>query len=143
MIFKSEKQLKSYLLKKSRLALIKTQEEVYAIIKRFLYKYYGEYHPVEYDRTFQLLQSLVQTRVVSTGSGYEAEVYFDFNSLNYLTGSRPSGKEVMDAAAEGLHGVEVVAYVGTGIWNEPKQILDTKAIDILKDMLISEGIPIK
>ena len=119
---------------------MKAQDEVYKIIKKFLYNYYNEFTPEMYERTYQLLSSLVESRIISKGNGYEAEIYFNFDGLNYVT---VSGKEVMDAAAKGEHGVERVAYRGTGIWNEPKEILDAQAKDILKDMLISEGIPIK
>lgn len=143
MIFKNETKLKNFLLKKSQNAIIQAQNRVYDIIKSFLYRYYQEFDPVEYERTWQLFNSLVQTRIVRTVNGYEAEVYFDYNSLNYIGGSQPSGKQVMDAAGQGDHGVEVVAYRGTAVWNEPKMILDAKAIGILRDMLIAEGVPIR
>lgn len=145
MVFKNQKELERFIMKQSRQALMKAQDKVYAIIKQFFYQYYAEYDPRKYDRTRELLESLVKSQIVSDGKGYKAEVYVDLNYLNYIypTGSRPSGKDVIDAANRGEHGVESVAYHGTAIWNEPIQELDAKAINILKDMLISEGIPIK
>lgn len=133
------------ILKKSRLAIMKTQDEVYSIIKNFVYKYYGSYDPKMYDRTYQLLASLVQTRVVSTGSGYAAEVYFDYGSISYNTGAKPSGLQVMNAAAYGGHGAEGLRVIdgSVGVWNDPKQILDAQAMEILKKNLIAAGIPIK
>lgn len=155
MVFKSPKQLESFLLKKSRLAIMKAQDEVYKIIKQFLYQYYSEYHPEVYQRTFQLLESLVQTRIISDGKGYKAEVYFDVDGLNYDTGRYPTGEQVMDAATQGYHGAmgdipntdKKFKYVdignGTKIWDDPRKVLDAKAINILVDMLKAEGIPIK
>lgn len=147
MVFKNEKQLESFLLNKCRLAILKAQDEIYSIIKRFLYQYYNDYDPIIYQRTYQLLQSLVQSRIVSSGKGYKAEVYFNIDGLNYLDGRQPSGKQVMDAAAEGWHGAEgmlvVAGDTGISAWNDPIRVLDSEAINILKNMLISEGVPIK
>ena len=146
MIFKSKKQLERFLLKKSRAALLKAENEVYAIIKEFVYKYYADYDPVLYERTYQLLNSLVASRIVSDGKGYKAEVYFNLDYL-YDTGAKPSAEQVMDAAAEGWHGADglkmVAGKTGVSMWDDPKLVMDAVAIDILKDMLVSEGIPIK
>ncbi len=155
MVFKNEKELERFLLKKCRLALIKAQEEVYRILKDFLRQFYNDYDP-SFPRTYQLLQSLVQSRIISDGKGYKAEVYFDLDSLSY-GGGNPSGEQVMAAASQGLHGaIGKIPYpkisdefqyfdgnTGVSVWNDPIKILDAKAIEILKDMLIAEGIPIK
>lgn len=145
MVFKSEAQLKSFLLSKCQNALIKAQEQVYQIIDRFVKEFYAEFSPEMYERTYQLYRSLVKSDIVPTGNGYKAEVYFDFSSLVYTSGSSPSGEQVMNAAAYGGHGAEGLHIIagGTGIWDEPKQILNSEAINILKRMLISEGIPIR
>ena len=147
MIFKSERELESFLLKRSRLALMSAQDKVYGIIKNFLYMYYADYSPSEYHRTYQLLQSLVQSRIVSKGKGYEAEIYFDIDGLSYDTGACPSGEQVMAAAAVGLHGAAGLnvenGNSGVSAWKDPIQVLDAEAIGILKSMLISAGIPIR
>lgn len=147
MVFKNEAQLKNFLLAKCKNALVKSQEQIYRIIDRFVKKFYADYDPVLYERTNQLLNSLVKSEIISTGNGFEAQVYFDLDSLNYVTGAQPSGKQVMDAAAYGGHGAEGLRVVsgdtGVSIWDDPMQILSTEAIEILREMLISEGIPIK
>ena len=145
MVFDSIKAIEKDIMKKSRLAIMKAQDEVYVIIKKFVYQYYSSYDPVMYERTYQLLASLVQTRIVSTGNGYTAEVYFDYDSLKYNTGAKPSGLQVMDAAAYGGHGAEGLRVIdgSVGIWNDPKQVLDAQAMQILKKNLIEAGIPIK
>lgn len=146
MVFKNEAQLKSFLLSKCQNALIKAQEQVYQIIDRFVKEFYAEFSPEMYERTYQLYRSLVKSDIVSTGNGYKAEVYFDLSSLDYVTGSRPSGEQVMGAAEWGRHGamgLAVADFKGTSIWHEPLEILNAEAINILKRMLISEGIPIR
>jgi hypothetical protein len=145
MVFNSIKDIEKDIKKKSRLAIMKAQDEIYVIIKNFVYQYYNSYDPIIYERTYQLLASLVQTQIVSTGNGYTAEVYFDYSSLNYVTGAKPSGLQVMKAAAYGGHGAEGLRIVdgSVGVWDDPKQILDAQAIQILKKNLIEAGIPIK
>lgn len=146
MVFKNEAELKKFLLQKCKNALIKSQEQVYQVINRFVKEFYAEFTPEMYERTYQLYCSLVKSDIIPTANGYEAEVYFDLSSLYYVTGSKPSGEQVMQAAEWGRHGamgLAVADFKGTSIWHEPLSILDAQAIEILKRMLISEGIPIK
>lgn len=150
MVFKNEKELERFILKKSKQAISKTQEKVYEIIRKFLDQFYAEYDPHEggkfgYDRTEQFLRSLVKSQIIPDGSGYKAEVYFNLNYI-YDSGSNPSGEQVMQAAEWGRHGamgLAVADFKGTAIWYESLRILDAKAIKILVDMLRAEGIPIK
>ena len=150
MTFKNEAELKKFLLPKCKNALVKSQEQVYQVIDRFIKEFYAEYIPDVskggYERTYQLYRSLVKSDIIPTSNGYETEVYFDLSSLDYVTGSKPSGEQVMQAAEWGRHGamgLAVADYKGTSIWHEPLEILNSEAISILKKMLISEGIPIR
>ena len=150
MVFKNDAELEKFLLQKCKNALTKSQEQVYQIINRFVKEFYAEYVPDVsnggYERTYQLFRSLVKSDIIKTANGYKAEVYFDLSSLDYVTGSRPSGEQVMQAAEWGRHGamgLAVADFKGTSIWHEPLAILDAQAINILKKMLISEGIPIR
>ena len=143
MVFKNQKELERFIMKRSRQALMKAQDKVYEIIKRFVYGYYTEYDPEFYKRTRQLLESLVQSQIVSDGKGYKMEIYFDVSGMNYNTGSW-SGEEVLDVAMsyQYPHG----AYEGAGgkpIWEPVLAELDAKAINVLVDMLRAEGIPVK
>jgi len=145
MTFKTSSELKSYLLSHSENAVQKASEQVYQVINRFVKEFYAGFTPEMYDRTYQLYSSLVKSDIRFTGSGWEAVVYFDYSSLVYTTGARPSGQQVMSAAAHGGHGVEGLRVIngGTGIWDEPMTILSTEAYETLRRMLIAEGIPIK
>lgn len=143
MVFKNQKELEKFVLKQSRQALMKAQEKVHNIIKKFLYQFYGEYHPQAYQRTRQLLESLVLTQIVTDGKGYKAEIYFDVDGLNYEDG-KWTEEEVFDVAMnyEFPHGAWIDAG-GKPIWKSAKPKLDAEAVDILVDMLKAEGIPIK
>ena len=145
MVFKNEKELEAFLMKKCQSAVAKAENKVYAIIKRFLVGFYQEYDPVVYERTNQFLHSLVKSGVKKSRNGYEAEVYFDLNYM-YETASKPYAEQVMQAAEWGRHGamgLAVADFKGVSVWQEPLKILDASAIKMLKDMLIAEGIPIK
>lgn len=146
MTFKNEKQLKDFLLKKCKTALAVTQEKAYKIIDMHVQRFYADYSPEDYQRTYQLMRSLVKSNIRSTGSGYEAEVYFDLGSIEYNTGSHPSGEQVMSVAAIGGHGADglrVVYFGGADAWHTPLAVLDLEAINILVQELRIAGIPIK
>ena len=109
MTFKNEKELERFLLKKSRLALLKAQDKVYGIVKKWIGKYYKDYTPEFYNRTAQLFGSLMESRIMQDGNGYKVEVYFDLDKLHYAKyawqdGNAPTGEQVFDAAVQGLHG---------------------------------------
>lgn len=149
MTFNSLDALESYILSQSAVALRHAQVEVFNIIDKFLMNYYSEFSPEVYQRTQQLLHSLVKSDIKSTGNGWVAEVYFDVGLLDYsmktINGVKVPNKgwseaKTLSAAAHGSHGGWVS---GTAIWDDPMKILDDKAIDILKNNLVAAGIPIK
>lgn len=149
MIFKDEKQLKNFLMEKCKVAVIRTQNKIYEIIKKALAEFYQDYDPVLYERTYQLMQSLVKSDIRRVGSGYQAEVYFDLSGINYATGNMPTGEQVMKAASHGLHGAigSDLLYMhgdtGVDVWNTPMQEIDARAISMLVQELKAQGIPIK
>lgn len=167
MKFKNTEQLKKYLMSHMKNAIQKSQQQVYQILDRFMKEYYAEYDPIIYERTYQLYKSLVKTDVVQTGNGYKAYVYFDATNLDYQikhftqiqdvngymnpfthrfsesgTFANPSGdaEKTLESAMHGLHGGKIP---GTNIWGESTVILHREMFNILKRMLISEGIPVK
>ena len=83
MKFRSMSEFREYVIKNSQVAIRQAQEEIYGILYRYVQKYYAEYDPEYYERTYQLLRSLVKTEVVPTKNGWKAEVYFDISSLDY------------------------------------------------------------
>lgn len=149
MTFKNRSELLNFLYDKAYSALRNAQGTVYEIIRDFVVQFYEDYDPVLYERTEQLLRSLVRGDIRPSANGWVADVYFDLSSLNYITGNQPTGEQVMRAAAQGLHGAigEDFLYVqgdtGVSIWNDPLQVLDAEAIRVLRDRLREQGIPIK
>lgn len=144
--FKNENDLRSFLMQKCKIALTNAQEKVYKIVDLHVQRFYADYDPVMYERTYQLMRSLVKSNIHKTGSGYEAEVYFDLGSIGYDTGRQPSGEQVVSAAAYGGHGatgLNIVYGGGADIWITPIDILDMEAINILVQELRAAGIPIK
>lgn len=163
MVFKNEAELKKYILAKCKNAIIKSQAQVYQIIDRFVKQFYVEFTPEMYERTYQLFRSLVKGDIVSTSNGYEAYVYFDVDMLDHYVHTirvkKSNGKtytysysgkhdwseqDILNNAMTGSspHGGYADAG-GQPIWVESLEVLSTEAIEVLKRMLISEGIPIK
>lgn len=137
--FKNERELRSYILKKSRRAVEVVSEKVYRVIEDFLIQYYNDYTPKKYIRTYQLLCSLVKSEVRSTGDGWIADVYFDASALDYETGNW-GATEVLGTALHGSHG----GYVKTApIYGQSMNYLNAHAIEELKKALIAAGIPVK
>lgn len=149
MTFKNDNELKSFLLQKCKEAISQTQNKIYAIIKKSLVMFYQDYDPILYERTNQLLHSLVKSEIRQVGNGYRAEVYFDLSSIDYITGNMPTGEQVMKAASHGMHGAvgKDLRYVpgdsGVDIWNSPMQIIDKDAIDMIVKALKAQGVPIR
>ena len=77
MAFTNTAQIKAYLMKHMETAVKQAQKKAYDVISTFLKKYYSEFSPSMYERTYQLLSSLVESQITSTGNGYRVEIYFD------------------------------------------------------------------
>ena len=149
MAFTNTAQIKAYLMKHMETAVKQAQKKAYDVISTFLKKYYSEFSPSMYERTYQLLSSLVESQITSTGNGYRAEIYFDASRLDYsmkLVNGKPisnrgwSAEKTLNAAMTGSHGGYAA---GTAIWDESEAVLNSDIINILKQSLISSGIPVK
>lgn len=147
MTFTNPQQIKNCLLKGAMNAVANAQQEVHDKLDEFLGKYYADYDPHMYERTKQLIHSLVITDTKKTGNGYEGYVYFDYNRLDYITGQQPSGYQVITAAAQGLHGAmglhTMPGNSKIDIWDMPISELRRDLMPKLKQYLIESGIPVK
>lgn len=84
MAFHSMSELKAYLMPKMEETVEIMRKDVSDTIMYYLQQFYEEYYPpVQYVRTYQLLNSLVKTEVKQVGLGYTASVYFDTSLLDY------------------------------------------------------------
>lgn len=138
MVFKSEAQLKEFVLAKCSKAVAEAEQKVHSTIDNFLNQFYGEWEPDRYFRTSALAHSLVRTGVKSTGNGFVAEVYFETPS--YSTGTW-SGETVLSVAMESdlPHGGYMI---GTPVWSASMAELGDIFALLIK-ALKAQGIPIK
>lgn len=157
MVFNNETQLKNYILSHSKNAVEEAQQKIYDVIDKFLQRYYDEYSPTLYVRTGQLLRSLVKSEIKPIKDGWEAEVYFDLDSLDYsfksLQGvggwnntyhrnnwTHENDIAIFEMSAHGSHG----GFIGgTAVWDEPLEILKNETYKYLKQALINNKIPVK
>lgn len=148
-VFKSLKEVERAILERSSLAVKAAEEKVFNSLHKYLSFYYAEYTPVDYERTWQLFNSLVKSgiKVSRTGTkGVSSEVYFDSSALNYKDikeGDKWSTYEVLQTAlVEGRHGGEKLNIGGTAVWESGrKEMGDVYAL--LRRALIDAGIPIR
>lgn len=106
------KALKQTVLKQ---ATEKIGEDVKYLIKAYIVDtFYGQYKPKEYERTFQLLNSVTTTNVRETSNGYEIEVYLDINGINY---ELEDTEYVVWLASKGFHGSSNIYTTGE-FWND-------------------------
>ena len=77
MVFGSVEEFEKFVLDKCRDAVSETEQEVHQVMESNVNQFYGEYSPREYNRTGAFSESLQKTGVMSTGNGFEAEVYFN------------------------------------------------------------------
>ena len=115
--FRNEKELEDFILDKCKVAISQAEERVYSVIDSFLKNFYS-WEPEEYKRTYQLLKHFVRKGVKKVGKGYEAEVYFDIDKINYDQG-------LMELKNTSIHG-----KYGWATWDKQK-VLDVTMTDNL------------
>ena len=165
MTFDSLDALKNYILSRSQVAIKMAQERVFKIIEDFILKYYEEFTPEVYIRTYQLLCSLVKTDIKQTVNGWVAEIYFDSDAVDYSMRIVPQGQPWSEYASpentyhrqnwsgannEWVFNTAMIGsnphggYAsGTAIWTESLKFLNKENLNILKQSLIAAGIPVK
>lgn len=113
------KELEAYGLLISKQACEYMVNGFYETLNFFLNQYYMEWTPSSYNRTRDLLFSAFKTNVIRVGSGYQATVGIDYESLdNYY---EASGYQVVSWANErGIHGGYDASKEGanTEVWND-------------------------
>lgn len=106
-------------------------------------QYYDEYDPVEYDRTYTLLNeshSLQEAKII--GNVIEMKVGFDDDYLTFRY-KDATGLSVLKSMNEGYHGWKV--YIGHHYWNELLDELGQEEgiIKLFKQNLKKCGVPVK
>lgn len=152
----NSQQLETVMKERLKGAIVSAQEKVYQVIDKFLKQYYAEYTPMQYDRTYQLLRSLVKSEIINNGNGYKCRVFFDLSKIDY-TYKTINGKTYKNSGygtivtKEDIVGMAMTSEThggykapqNTAIWNESMIELNRDKIKILKQALLDNGIPIK
>lgn len=87
-----------------------------AIITEFIEEYYDEYtYPNWYRRTFQFLDSCVNTSAIKRGNRYEVDIFIDWRNLHYKI---RDSKQVIEWANEGLHGGYDLVDTELNFWDD-------------------------
>ena len=132
-------------------AITAVQSKVYQCISSFIERYYDEYNPVSYKRTYSFYNSLVKSDIRKTKNGYVCEVYIDMDEMSYRA---HTSKEVVDMINRGFHadtGMNGCSYraprdiEGTRVWDESMdEIQKTNLIfDTFKNYFKANGFIVK
>ena len=142
-------------------ALKATQDEIYKVIQRHINDYYHEKvfrhsngHmseiPKVYERTYQFLNSLIKTNIVSDRNGFGCSINIDMESLNYI---QPA-EVVIDMIYRGYHadtGLNNGSYetpydIHTlgNFWDDSIEELggEIGIANLMKQNLIKYGVPV-
>lgn len=147
--FTSTAAINSYVKKMLKPALVSTKLHVLKIIENSMKDFYFEYTPIEYERTHQLLSSMVDNGIVIGGSGGSFEIYFDSSRMSHprpAIGYSGEEHEVEWSEEEILSNSFTSGLPHGGIGGNPiwPNILDgiQDIPEILKSSLIAAGVPI-
>lgn len=155
---KSIKELNKILEKRISKALAETQEIIGECIQESIEEYYNEKvfrggtssTPAIYSRTYQLLNSLVKTKVIKNGNTITCQVGISDDYLNYKypgtdgwDGIDATGRDVLNWNKYGSHGGTVDG--DWRIWEEAMQTLSGESgiMQILISKLKKYGINVK
>lgn len=147
--FSSTAEINAYITSRLEPALVSTKLHVLKIINKSMQNFYFDYTPVEYKRTHQLLNSMVDNGIVIGGYGGHFEIYFDSSRMSHpnpaigYSGEEHdvewSEEEILSNSFAGgqPHG----GFGGDPIWPNIEQgVADVP--EILKSSLIAAGVPI-
>ena len=141
---------------------------MFKVFKKHIDKYYSEYRPTVYKRTYKLLNSLIKTEVQIVGNELSCAVKIDEEYLNYeypytgffnpsyphnYDGRFASGYDVAswanrqypyDDEQGGNHGYTVDVGTGNGFWNDAIEELGGRSgiMNLMKANLKKCGVPI-
>lgn len=108
--FKNIRDLNKYLESPMELFLLQAGQKIRKVIREYIQeRFYNQYDPLYYDRTYQLLDSVTCTDVKKVGNKYQLEVYLNtdgVNYYNYVDGSRQSidPQLIFEISSQGWHG---------------------------------------
>lgn len=161
-------QLQNALMKKCYELVNEEKRYALKIFEKYIDKFYEEYDPGWYKRTYQLFSSLASTKITKTANGYKTEIYFKVSRLKYFEtkavynergdverydfvrwNTPQENREIFEYAAYGQyygynpHGDWYVSDADTTIWKDPVTDIQIQMRPQLKRYLQSKGIKVK
>ena len=102
--------------KQIEVSLNKTANDLVELATKLIWEeFYQQYTPrgsknyLPYERTYQLLNSIVRSKIQHSGSTYSVEIYLDPSGINYKDAD---AMDVFMMASEGIHGNQNVQTDG-------------------------------
>ena len=167
-MIKSMSELRRILQNRASHALKLTRNDMFKVFQKHINKYYSEYRPIVYKRTYKFLNSLVKTEVVLIGNELSCSVKIDEDYLSYeypytqlfnpsyphqYDGRFASGYDVAswangdfpwDDYPGGKHGYTVDVGNGNGFWDDAIKELGGRdgIMRLVKNNLKKCGVPI-
>jgi len=135
--FKSIKALNSYIQNNVLKDFIsQAGEKINLVIRDYIQsRFYDQYTPYLYKRTWQLLNSVTTAKPVKIGSGYEIEIYLDADSATYYdthSHKEEDAETIFLLASQGYHG-HIGPTPGRFMEEASQDIQDGTAYDIIND----------
>lgn len=136
-------QIKADLTKKVGVAVENVKQGVVNIIMNEINRFYGEYDPTWYQRSYQIrsaVERMANSAVKTYNVGASFRIYVDSSMFNHIKGSWTEEMILDSVMVWGTHGH---ASPGTPVWTKSMEIINPRMQSIIKEKLIAAGIPVK
>lgn len=137
-------EIESDIMGKLPVAVKSMQEYAKQTFENSLDWWYDDYKPDMYHRVNALYNSTTESAISSGGSYCEGSVYYNGN-YSYMSGSHPTGNDVLKAADKGLHGASGLhterGDSGYRLFYEAKKDMDMNFDICSEEALLDAGIP--
>lgn len=117
--FNSYSDLQKHIEKAIEYGVRDTRDYVYEVINSNIMKYYNEYSPKKYERTYRFFNSLIKLNVTKVANSYVSEVKIDEKYLRSVypnSSNNVTGEQVANWANTYTHGGTVPGHIA--FWND-------------------------
>ena len=120
-----------------------TQNEIWETINSHIEKYYNEYTPILYERTYTFAKKLIKTEIVKNGNSLSCKVGIDPDYLSFGY-KETMGADVVNWANNHSHGGIYNSNFGC-FWDDAMQELGLEKgiLDIMRRNLRECGVSVK
>ena len=106
MIVKNQTELKLAMQQVLKQGMEDLTKEVHSLANEFIHKWYDDYDPKIYGRTYQLFKACIATEVVQSGSKFKSYILLDSSKMHHGLPIGYTEEDVILAAEKGLHGTD-------------------------------------